>query len=229
MDRRQALRNLGWGAGALVATPTIISILQSCKETGPVFTPAFVSPAQGHALKSMVDLIIPNDEQVPGAVALGVHQFIDSYWNEVLPAAKTEIEDEFWEVSASREQQFVKSAFNTFEAEFKATFNKELDKGTPEEYDQLLAKYLKTDKEQQKAYGKAMGDYLTALKENPAATFDKDAQLFYLLSSIRGLTVWGWKTTEEIGKNVLWYDPVPGQQKGCIPLSEAGNGNAMAL
>ena len=213
MDRRQALRNLGWGAGALVATPTIISLLQSCKEAGPVFTPAFVSPAQGYALKNLVDLIIPNDEQIPGAVAVGVHQFIDSYWNEVLPVNKADIEDEFWEVSASREQQFVKNAFATFEAEFKTTFNKELDKGTPEEYDQILAKYLKTDKEQQKVYGKAMGDYLTALKENPSATFDKDAQLFYLLSSIRGLTVWGWKTSEEIGKNVLWYDPVPGQQK----------------
>lgn len=31
MDRRQALRNIGWGAGALVATPTIVSLLQSCE------------------------------------------------------------------------------------------------------------------------------------------------------------------------------------------------------
>ena len=228
MDRRQALRNLGWGAGALVATPTIISILQSCKEAGPTFTPAFVSQAQGHALKSMVDLIIPNDEEVPGAVAVGVHQFIDSYWNEVLPSNKSDVEDEFWEVSASREQQFVKNAFATFEAEFKATFEKELDKGSAEEFDQLLAKYLKTSKEQQTAYGKAMGEYLDALEDNPNAVFDKDAQIFYLLSSIRGMTVWGWQTNEEIGKNVLWYDPVPGQYKGCIPLSEAGNGKAMS-
>ncbi len=229
MDRRQALRNLGWGAGALVATPTIISILQSCKEAGPTFTPVFVTQAQGHALKSMVDLIIPNDEKVPGAVAVGVHQFIDTYWNEVLPADKSEVEDEFWEVSSSREKQFVKNAFNTFEAEFKATFNKELDKGTAEEFDQMLSKYLRTPKETQIEYGRRYGEFLETSKIDPSATFDKDAQLFYLTSSIRGLTIWGWKTSEEIGKNVLWYDPVPGQQKGCIPLSEAGNGKAMAL
>ena len=35
--------------------------------------------------------------------------------------------------------------------------------------------------------------------------------------------------SEEIGENVLWYDPVPGQQKGCVPLSEAGNGKVMSL
>ncbi len=30
MNRRQALKNLGLGGGALVATPAIISLLQSC-------------------------------------------------------------------------------------------------------------------------------------------------------------------------------------------------------
>ncbi|HPF10506.1 MAG TPA: gluconate 2-dehydrogenase subunit 3 family protein [Flavobacteriaceae bacterium] len=229
MDRRKALRNIGWGAGALVATPTILNILQSCKEAGPVFSPAFVSAGQGHALRSMVDLIIPNDEQIPGAVAMGVHEFIDSYWNQVLAADPNAVKDDFMESSPTQEQQFVKDALAAYEAQFKATFNKELADGTPEEFDQLLAKYLKADKEQQEAYGKKMGEYLMASKQDPNATFDADAQVFYLLSSIRGLTIWGWKTSEEIGKNVLWYDPVPGQYKGCIPLTDTGNGKAMSL
>ncbi|MEZ4875021.1 MAG: gluconate 2-dehydrogenase subunit 3 family protein [Flavobacteriaceae bacterium] len=230
MDRRQALRNLGWGAGALVATPTIISILQSCKEAGPSFVPAFVSPAQGHALMSMVDLIIPNDEAIPGAVAMGVHQFIDSYWNEVLTPDNALLADRFGKGLPVSEQQMIKNAFDTFESEYKATFNKEdMSKGTPEEFDQMLSKYLKTSKEEQRGYQMKYGEYMQALNSDPAATLDKDAQLFNLLSSIRGLTIWGWKTSEQIGENVLWYDPVPGQDKGCIPLSEAGNGNAMSL
>jgi hypothetical protein len=229
MDRRQALRNIGWGAGALVATPTIISILQSCKEAGPTFTPTFVTMAQGHALRSMVDLIIPNDEQVPGAVAMGVHVFVDSYWNEVLSTNSDDKADPFFKSSPSQEQQFVKDAFATFESSFKSTFNKEVSDGTSEEFDQFLAKYLKASKEQQDTYQKNFGEYLGALETDPSAVLDVDAQNFYLLSSIRGLTVWGWKTSEEIGENVLWYDPVPGQQKGCIPLSEAGNGKGMSL
>lgn len=228
MDRRQALRNIGWGAGALVATPTIISLLQSC-ESKPVFTPVFLSAGQGHALRSMVDLIIPNDETVPGAVALGVHEFIDKYWYQVVPASKTEVEDDFWEVSASWEQGFVKKAWNTLEEQFKATYEKEIADGTPEEFDQLLAKYLNTSKEEQLAYGKQYGEYLMALKEDPSASLDTHTQLFNLMATVRGMTIWGWKTSEEIGKNVLWYDPVPGQQIGCLPVEEAGNGNAMAL
>ncbi|MAY22701.1 MAG: hypothetical protein CMC74_07975 [Flavobacteriaceae bacterium] len=228
MDRRQALRNIGWGAGALVATPTIVSLLQSC-ESKPTFTPVFLTPAQGFALKSMVDLIIPNDEKVPGAVAVGVHEFIDRYWNEVLASDKSELEDAYTAVSPTKEQQFVKDAFATYEAHFKSTFDKELTDGSPEEYDELLAKYLKIGKEEQMAYSQAMGEYLQAVEKDPSASFDKDAQIFYLLSSIRGLTIWGWKTSEQIGENVLWYDPVPGQMKGCIPLEEAGNGKVMSL
>ncbi len=229
MDRRSALRNLGWGAGALVVTPTIMSILQSCKEAGPTFTPLFVSPAQGHALRSMVDLIIPNDEQVPGAVALGVHEFVDLYWKEVLASDISELEDPFMKPSLTKEQDFIKNAFANFEATFKSTFNKELADGKPEEFDQLLAKYLRASKEEKLGYDQALYAYLGELENNPSASFDSDAQNYYLLSSIRGLTVMGWKNSETIGETVLWYDPVPGQYKGCIPLSEAGNGKDMSL
>jgi len=228
MDRRQALRNLGWGAGALVATPTIISILQSC-ESKPVFTPVFLSQAQGHALRNMVDLIIPNDETIPGAVAVGVHEFIDLYWKEVMPNNKSEIEDDFWEVSASNEQKFVKNAWATLETQFQNQFEKPIEKGTPEDFDKILSKYLNTSKEEQLAYGKKYGEFLKELKSNPTASLDTDTQLFNLTTTVRGMTIWGWKTSEEIGKNFLWYDPVPGQYKGCIPVSEAGNGKAMSL
>jgi hypothetical protein len=229
MDRRQALRNIGWGAGALVATPTIISLLQSCKEAGPTFTPAFVTMPQGHALRSMVDLIIPNDDQIPGAVAMGVHEFIDAYWNEVLAKNPDDKADPFYKSYVTQEQQFVKDAFATFEISFKSTFDKDLSDGTSEEFDQLLAKYLKASKEQQATYQRNLWDYLGAIEDDPNTSLDSDTQNFYLLSSIREMTVWGWKNSEEIGKNVLWYDPVPGQQKGCIPLSEAGNGRDMSL
>ena len=228
MKRRQLLKNLGYGAGALVVTPAVMSLLQSCENT-PVFTPVFLSPAQGHALKSMVALIIPNDEKVPGAVEVGVHEFIDKYWKEVLPANKSEVEDEFWEVSPTREQPFMKNLWTTFEENYKTTFQKELADGTPEEFDQILSKYLKTDKSTQTAYGKKMGEFSQAYKLDPTIQPDKEAAMFNLLATVRGMTMWGWKSSETIGKNVLWYDPVPGQQIGCLPLSEAGNGKAMAL
>ncbi|MGB0788261.1 MAG: gluconate 2-dehydrogenase subunit 3 family protein, partial [Marinirhabdus sp.] len=84
MNRRQVLKNLGYGAGFLVATPTVMSLLQSCKNE-PEFNPVFLSKTEGHALRRTVGLIVPEGKNVPGAVAIGAHTFIDAYWNEVIP------------------------------------------------------------------------------------------------------------------------------------------------
>jgi hypothetical protein len=213
MDRRQAIKSLGLGAGFLVVTPTIMSLLQSC--TSEVeFTPLFISKGEGHALRRIVDLIIPSDEAVPGAVDVGVHSFIDSYWNSVI---------------LEEQQGQVKVGFSLLAEKFRSTFNKELEDGKAEDFDQLLATYLKTSKEQQKAYDEKMGEFYVAFQNDPTVLPDAEAGVYSLLSNIRSMTIWGWKTSEEIGENVLWYDPVPGQQNGCIPLSEAGNGKVMSL
>jgi glucoside 3-dehydrogenase (cytochrome c) hitch-hiker subunit len=213
MKRRQALKNIGLGAGFLVASPTIISLLQSCTNE-PEFNPLFITKGEGHALRRVVDLIIPSDDTVPGAVDVGVHSFIDSFWNEVIP---------------EKEQALVKVGFGVFADKFRSTFDKELEAGRPEEFDQLLSQYLKTSKEEQKAFGDKMGEFYAVYENDPTTLPDTDAAMFSLLSNVRGMTLWSWKTSEQIGKNFLWYDPIPGQQKGCLPLSEAGNGKAMAL
>ncbi|MBX2828055.1 MAG: gluconate 2-dehydrogenase subunit 3 family protein [Flavobacteriaceae bacterium] len=213
MNRRQLLKNLGYGSGALVLTPTIMSLLQSCNNE-PEFIPVFLSKGEGHALREIVTLIIPNSDAIPGAREVGVHTFIDAFYNDVL-----EPED----------QEMVKVGFTLLGDQFRSTFTKELEEGKPEEFDQLLAKYLKTDKETQKGYNQKMGEFYQGFQDDKTLTPDPDAGMFSLLANLRGMTMWAWKESEEIGKNVLWYDPVPGKQIGCIPLSEAGNGKAMAL
>ena len=40
---------------------------------------------------------------------------------------------------------------------------------------------------------------------------------------IREATVLGYFTSEEVGRNVLHYDPVPGRFDACVPLSDVGN------
>lgn len=40
---------------------------------------------------------------------------------------------------------------------------------------------------------------------------------------IKGLTLLGYFSSEEVGKNVLNYDPIPGKFVGCVPLEEIGN------
>jgi len=216
MDRRKALKNLGLGAGFFVATPTIVSLLQSCQDTPTVavIEPKFLSMDEGHAVKSMVDLIIPSDDKVPGAVDVGVHEFFDAYMDQV---------------ATEEEQALRKLQFAALAEKFQAANGKGLGEGTSEEYDGILATYLKADQETQDGYNQKMGEFFAAYAEDPMATPDMDAAAFNLATSLQGMTIWAWKTSEAIGKNVLWYDPVPGQQIGCIPLEDANGGKAMAL
>jgi hypothetical protein len=48
-------------------------------------------------------------------------------------------------------------------------------------------------------------------------------QGFFL--QIRSATVLGYFTSEQVGKNVLHYDPVPGRFDSCIPIEQVGRRN----
>jgi len=213
MNRRDAIKSLGLGAGYALAAPSIFSLLQSCKNE-PVFTPVFLNAGQGHALQKIVDLIIPSDDEVPGANELNVPQFVDGFWNDILKP---------------EDQEIVRMGFTVLESNFKSMFDKELADGKSEDYDQMLAKYLKTTKEEQQDYNMKMGEFGQAYEKDKTATPDQDAATFSLLSQIRGMTIWGWKTTEEIGENVMAYDPIPGVDKGCITIEEATGGKAYSI
>ncbi|MFC4636437.1 gluconate 2-dehydrogenase subunit 3 family protein [Dokdonia ponticola] len=213
MNRRQLIKNLGLGGVALVATPSVLSLLQSCKNE-PVFTPSFLSMGQGKALRHMVDLIIPSDEAIPGAVDVGVHQFIDSYWDEV-----TTLED----------QVHIKSGFDALANRLQDATGKTFETAEAADYDVLLSKYLTASIEQGAIYNKSIGAYYQAYKKDKTVKPDPDAGTYSLLGNIRGMTVWGWKSSEEIGENVLAYEPIPGQQIGCLPVSEATGGKAYSL
>ena len=42
---------------------------------------------------------------------------------------------------------------------------------------------------------------------------------------VRSATVLGYFTSEQVGRNVLHYDPVPGRYDGCIPIDQVGRRN----
>lgn len=94
------------------------------------------------------------------------------------------------------------------ELDIPSTGAKDLKK---EDYDKLLIKYLKASKVKQQQYRKS-----------------KDP-VFKALMNLRDQSIWAYKTSEEIGENVLAYDPIPSVQKGCIDLEEATGGKAWSL
>jgi gluconate 2-dehydrogenase gamma chain len=42
---------------------------------------------------------------------------------------------------------------------------------------------------------------------------------------LRSATILGYFTSEQVGKNVLHYDPVPGSYDGCVPIDQVGRRN----
>jgi len=84
MDRRSALKNIGLSLGYVAATPTVLSILQSCqKKQEALWNPKFFTKEEGIVVQKLTDLILPETSSSPGAMKLNIPQFLDLYYKEV--------------------------------------------------------------------------------------------------------------------------------------------------
>lgn len=199
MDRREALKNLGLSFGYIVATPTILSMFQSCATPEEPWKPLFYSEKQAYVLQNLVDLIIPKTKDAPGALDVNVPKFIDFFISKTA-------DEEAKEIYATGMDAVMEELGIT-------------DTDTDEEpitletkdFDAILSKYLRLTKAERLAYA------------------EEKNVVFETLTKIRDQTVWAYRTSEEIGKNVLAYDPIPGKQKGCISVEEATGGKAWSL
>jgi gluconate 2-dehydrogenase gamma chain len=106
-----------------------------------------------------------------------------------------------------------------------------------EDQERFLTGLTAFDEEAKKTYGDSfiyckLEDQLALVKKaNEEAVKEKKANygvkppFFYMTKE---LTMLGYFTSEVGATQVLQYEPVPGKYKGCIPLSEAGNGKTWA-
>jgi hypothetical protein len=214
MNRRQALKNFGLGAGILIIGPSTLSLLQSCKnEPKNNWEPTFLSVSNGLALKQILNVIIPKTDS-PGANDLNLVQFIDSYMDQV--------------ASVERQQYFKRSA-DAFAVAFKEEFDKDQDKGKENDFEKIISKYLNASPEEQEIFAKRETETQDPTDKIPELKMDPDAGSLSYLKNVRQMAIWAWKTSEQIGENVLWYDPIPGQYISCGPVEELGNGKTMSL
>ncbi|MBZ9630186.1 gluconate 2-dehydrogenase subunit 3 family protein [Salegentibacter sp. LM13S] len=214
MNRRQALRNIGLGAGAIIVGPTTLNLLQSCKND-PTYNwePTFLSASNGFALKQILEVILPKTD-TPGAEELNIAEFIDSYMEQV--------------AHENRQENFKQSA-DAFSRAFKNEFGKEEGEGSLEEYEQIVAKYLKATPAERDEIAKRNTATQDPQDRDQKITLDPDAGSLAYLQEVRDMGIWAYKTSEEIGEEVMWYDPIPGEYIPCGPVDELGGGKAMSL
>lgn len=201
MKRRDALKGMGLSLGYAIATPSILSLLQSCKTEPVVWNPIFLTQKEGMVITNLVDLILPVTKTSPGALDVNVPEFLDLYAHKVY--------DDKRKTKYKKGIQAIIKALNALD--------EDPSKVKTEDYDQLLAKYLKSSKAQQKKYTEETDED------------NQDTLIYNALVGLRSSTVWAYKTSQQIGENVLAYDLVPGEQKGCIPLEDATGGKAWSL
>lgn len=180
MKRRDVLKQMGFVAGYLVATPTIISLLQNCTSDAKTWIPEFLGPEQGLVLTNIVDIMLPKT-YLPSATEMNVPKFIDKYFNEVL-----DLDD----------QEIIRTAFRNIISILKTDFNENIEKVSEDKYKSLLDKYMlvigEIDQERE--------DNLESLEMTKSE----------FLNSLKSLCINAYINTEEIGESVLAYDPIPG-------------------
>ncbi|MGB2759704.1 gluconate 2-dehydrogenase subunit 3 family protein [Maribacter stanieri] len=215
MDRRRVLKNMGMSLGYMVATPTLLSIVQSCKsEPAITWTPEFLAPNEGVVLSKLVDIILPKTD-TPSASEVQVHVFIDKFSKDVME---------------KEQQDFLKMSMNKFTNKALADSGKEnVEDLTAEDLEPVLASSLKYTKDQQTEMFESINSYTEAIAEGKTAELDDEITRFAFANNLRGMTIWGYKASEYVGEEVLAYLPVPGEYVPCGDAQELTGGKAWSL
>ena len=192
MKRRKALRNLAITGGALVATTPLLTLLQSCKNQNRIDWNPSFLNEQQAEFISVMVDTILPATKTPGGLEMKVDMFIDSVF--------TNLYDE-------KGKENVVVEIERFEQGCRDKFGKIFAQLNSDEKKQIL---LDKEKESPKFNGSVWG---TAVGTQEPVGFYR---------SLKSMMLWGYFTSEEIGKNVLSYDPIPQEYKGCIPLSDVG-------
>lgn len=204
MDRRRALKNLGTGIGAFTLSTSMINLLQSCQNQTNLNLLTF-SSKQFSFISKLMDLIIPSTD-LPGATDLKLNIFIDSYISEVWYSQNKDI--------------FIQGLDKCI-LEVKNHEEKNLIA--------LLDKYLKIDKKISDKYDDMISDYEDKVKLGQNPSFDQNVFQYVFIKKLRDLSVMSFKINEYIAENVLAYNPIPGNYKGCVDLENTTGGKAWSL
>ncbi|MGB6151094.1 MAG: gluconate 2-dehydrogenase subunit 3 family protein [Pricia sp.] len=192
MDRRSALIKAGLLTATAVVMPTMVTLLQSCKnEKQPTWQPEFFIEEEAKTMAALVDTILPRTN-TPGALDVNVDVFIDKV------IART---------YDGQSQENVRSELADFMLNCKKRYGNSFYNLDASEKGEILETAEKNSgKLNPGVWGKTIG-------EQKPVTFYR---------SMKSMAIWAYFTSEEIGKHILTYNPVPGAYDGCVPISEIG-------
>ena len=200
MDRRKVLKKIGYGSAAIVVSPQIINMLNSCKSNVNKHSPFFFTSDQYQFVSKIMELIIPKTD-IPGAIELKLPEFLDNYIVVVMNQNDKE-------TILRRTNNFIKLILN----ETKKNNSMEINSN---DLNSQLKKYLLANDEQTESWEK-----------DPES---QELEVYNYLIQIRSLTLNAFRLNEYIGEKVLAYDPIPGDRKVCLDLKKTTGGKRWSL
>lgn len=210
MKRREALKNTGLFVGLGLASGTLSSTLfQSCKEAqkmaSDVWQPQFIPADLVDMVAEIAETILPATE-TPGAKDVNVHQYLDMAWNLFYkPEEKEHIKKGLMDFDKNCTAQTGKSFLKldgparlAHLSEVEQEAKKEMAAGGPD------------------FWGVPINDDETEeVRQEPA---ERPVRLQPFWNYVKGNVIQGYFTSEEVGENILNYDPIPGDPIGCMDL-----------
>ena len=203
MDRRAALKNLTMSMGYVFATPSLLSVLSSCTTEKVLWKPLFLSAEEQKIVTELIDIIIPETDIV-GAVAVNIPQFLDLMYKDIEEETK---------------QKVFKNGAKVFAASFKEKFGVSVMHGKKQEFELLLTQYFDLSKPETKEVLQFQNSPMHKVQRDQIHRYN----LYNFLLSVRYYAIFGYCTSEKVGEEILSYDPIPGEYKGCISVEEVGN------
>ena len=193
MKRRDAFKKTALVAGSAIATPSLFSLLQSCQEQSRLDWQPKFLAEEQVRLVSAMVDTILPKTETSGGLDVKVDVFVDLVISELY--------DKEGQISITQEM-------SAFDESCKNDFGKSFDQLTTNQRAEVLTiAESKSGKFNGSVWGTAVG------VQAPVG--------FY--RNMKSMILWGYFSSEEIGKNLLNYDPIPGEYRGCIPLADIGN------
>ena len=215
MDRRKALKTIGYGSGAITLTPAVIGIFHSCQKNSSQFIPEFFNKDQFHIVSQLMELILPETE-IPGAINLKLPEFLDGYIKVIF--------------SLERQKKIMLGLKSFIDVALLDSKKSKTEKLTSEDLDFQLDKYLRAERSQINFWKKEIAKYNKDLKkEIKSIDLPKKALAHGFADQLRSLSITSFRTNEYIGEKVLAYAPIPGEQRGCVDLMETTGGKIWSL
>jgi len=204
MNRRDIIKGLGLTFGYAVAAPSVLSIMESCStKKEDSWEAVFLNGNEKHYISHLVDIILPATD-TPGGLDVNLPQFIDLMSHDILKP---------------EEQVIFKDGSLVFAQRFKDKFNKDIGESNRDELAELFANYFDLESDVQ---SKVLTRQRKELDKIELSEMD-DYKMYSCLIQIRKLSLFGYFTSEKIGREVLNFDPIPGSYDPCIPVADIGN------